>query len=31
MYVGQNVFMKADIPGEKAEFAYPGTVLKFLK
>ena len=31
MYVGQNVSMKSDIAGEKAEFAYPGTILKFLE
>ena len=31
MYVGQSISMKADIAGEKTEFAYPETVLNFLK
>ena len=31
MYVGQSISMKADIAAEKAEFAYPGTVLIVLK
>ena len=31
MYPWLNVSMKADIPGEKTDFAYPGTDLPFSK